>query len=385
MLDIFCPECNTQQTLSPQRWRCDCGGAWEPVERTDFNPAHIDLPDFSLWRYRRAFGLTFQDPIARLGAGWTPLLPLAFGGREVLFKPEYIAPTASFKDRGTAIMINILAQQGATHVIDDSSGNAGASVAAYAARAGIRAEIFVPAYASPAKQAQIAVYGADVRPVPGPRVNAKRAAWEAVGQGAVLASHAYHPGFLLGQQSLAWELWEQLGRRAPDCYVVPVGQGLHLLGVWLGFRRLRAAGLVERLPRMMAVQPALLAPLYRALQAGLETVPPVELAASSVAEGPVLSVAEGPVLSVAEGLAVAGPVRGRRLLQALRETGGTCVTVEDEATLQAQRQLARRGLYVEPTSATAVAALEVVLQQVAPGETVVVPLTGSGLKGSPQL
>ena len=111
MLDIFCPECNTQQTLSPQRWRCDCGGAWEPVERTDFNPAHIDLPDFSLWRYRRAFGLAFKDPIARLGAGWTPLLPLAFGGREVLFKPEYIAPTASFKDRGTAIMINILAQQ----------------------------------------------------------------------------------------------------------------------------------------------------------------------------------------------------------------------------------------------------------------------------------
>ena len=369
MLNIFCPECNTQQTLSPQRWRCDCGGAWEPVERTDFNPAHIDLPDFSLWRYRRAFGLAFEKPIARLGAGWTPLLPLTFGGREVLFKPEYIAPTASFKDRGTAIMINILAQQGATHVIDDSSGNAGASVAAYAARAGIRAEIFVPAYASPAKQAQIAVYGADVRPVPGPRVNAKRAAWEAAGQGAVMASHAYHPGFLLGQQSLAWELWEQLGRRAPDCYVVPVGQGLHLLGVWLGFRRLRAAGLVDRLPRMVAAQPALLAPLSRALEAGLETVPPVEPAAPSVAEG----------------LAVAGPVRGRRLLQALRETGGTCVTVEDEATLQAQRQLARRGLYVEPTSATAVAALEVVLQQVAPGETVVVPLTGSGLKGSPRL
>jgi threonine synthase len=414
MIDIFCPECGAQESLSPQRWRCDCGGAWEPVERTDFDPAQIDAADFSLWRYRRSFGYAlrsipvgqdrpfgsiFEGPVVRLGAGWTPLLPLTFGGREVLFKLEYMAPTASFKDRGTAVMINLLARQGASHVIDDSSGNAGASVAAYAARAGMRAQIFVPAHASPAKQAQIAVYGAEVRPIPGPRANAKWAAWEAVGQGAVLASHSYHPGFVLGQQSVAWELWEQLGRREPDWYVVPVGQGLHLLGVWLGFRRLRAAGLVERLPRLVAVQPALLAPLCRAWEAGLETVPAVEPAAPSVAEGPALShgdasqsVAEGPVLShgdasqsVAEGLAIAEPVRGRRLLQALRETGGMCVMVQDEAILQAQRQLARQGLYVEPTSATVVAALEVVLQQAAAHEVVVIPLTGSGLKGRPQL
>ncbi|MGD9100903.1 MAG: pyridoxal-phosphate dependent enzyme, partial [Anaerolineae bacterium] len=359
MIDIFCPECGAQESLSPQRWRCDCGGAWEPVERADFDPAQIDAADFSLWRYRRVFGSVFEGPVVRLGAGWTPLLPLVFGGREVSFKLEYMAPTASFKDRGTAVMIDLLARQGARHVIDDSSGNAGASVAAYAARAGIQAEIFVPAHASPAKQAQIAVYGAEVRPVSGPRANAKWAAWEAVGQGAVLASHSYHPGFVLGQQSVAWELWEQLGRREPDWYVVPVGQGLHLLGVWLGFRRLRAAGLVERLPRLVAVQPALLAPLCHAWEAGLETVPLVEPAASSVAEGP--------ALSVAEGLAIAEPVRGRRLLQALRETGGMCVTVQEEAILQAQRQLARQGLYVEPTSATAVAALEVVFQQAAAG------------------
>jgi threonine synthase len=393
MIAVFCPECGAQEALSPERWRCDCGGAWEPVERADFDPAQIDAADFSLWRYRRSFGYAqdrsfgpvFEGPVVRLGAGWTPLLPLTFGGREVLFKLEYVAPTASFKDRGTAVMINLLARQGVRHVIEDSSGNAGASVAAYAARAGMRAQIFVPAHASPAKQAQIAVYGAEVRPIPGPRVNAKWAAWEAVGQGAVLALHSYHPGFVLGQQSLAWELWEQLGRRGPDWYVVPVGQGIHLLGVWLGFRRLRAAGLVERLPRLVAVQPALLAPLCRAWEAGLETVPAVEPVAPSVAEGPVLSVTEGPALSVAEGLAIAEPVRGRRLLQALRETGGMCVTVPEEAILKAQRQLARQGLYVEPTSATAIAALEVVLQRVAAGEVVVVPLTGSGLKGRPRL
>jgi threonine synthase len=151
--------------------------------------------------------------------------------------------------------------------------------------------------------------------------------------------------------------------------VVPVGQGVHLLGVWLGFRALHKAGLVPNLPRLVAVQASALAPLCHAFEAGLETVPAVEPTTSSVAEG----------------LAIAEPVRGKRLLQAIRETGGTCVTVQDEVTLDAQRRLARRGLYVEPTSATAVAALDTVVRQAGPEDTVVVPLTGSGLKGSPRM
>jgi threonine synthase len=266
-------------------------------------------------------------------------------------------------------MINLLAHQGVTHIADDSSGNAGASVAAYAARAGMQADIFVPAYASPAKQAQIAVYGAGVRPIPGPRQNAKLAALEAAMQGIVLASHAYHPGFLLGQQSVAWELWEQLGHRAPDWVVVPVGQGVHLLGVWLGFRRLQAAGLVDRGPKLVAVQAKALAPLCQAFEAGLETVPAIEPTTPSLAEG----------------LAITAPIRGRRLLQAIRDSGGTCVAVEENAIRAAQHRLAHHGFYAEPTSATAVAALETVAQIAKPEEIIVVPLTGSGLKGSPVL
>jgi threonine synthase len=266
-------------------------------------------------------------------------------------------------------MINILVNQGVTHVADDSSGNAGASVAAYAARARMKADIFVPTYASPAKQAQIAVYGANVHPIDGPRGNAKLAALEATKQGITLASHAYHPGFLLGQQSVAWELWEQMGRQAPDWYVVPVGQGVHLLGVWLGFRRLHAAGLVQRIPRMVAIQPALMAPLCRAFETGLYSVPAVEPGEPSVAEG----------------LAITAPVRGRRLLQAVRESEGTCITVEEEAIHAAQRLLAHQGFYAEPTSATAVAALERVKGLAGPKASIVIPLTGSGLKGSPVL
>lgn len=366
-MNVFCPECGARSTLAPEHWSCQCGGAWEAEEHIDFDPSVIDKADSSVWRYRRLYGLDFETPTVRLGAGGTPLLPIVLGGREVLVKPEYFAPTSSFKDRGTAVMINILAHQGVTHVADDSSGNAGASVAAYAARAGMEADIFVPAYASPAKQAQIAVYGANVRPILGPRQNAKLAAMEATKQGIVFASHVYHPGFLLGQQSVAWELWEQLGRRAPDLYVVPVGQGVHLLGVWLGFRRLRAAGLVDRVPKMIAVQAKVLAPLYEAFEAGLETVPGVEPSTPSLAEG----------------LAIAAPIRGRRLLQALRDSGGACAAVEEDAIRAAQEQLGHHGFYAEPTSATAVAALDAVYEIAKSEETIVVPLTGSGLKGAP--
>jgi threonine synthase len=338
-------------------------------ERRDFDPALIDPADRSIWRYRRLYGLPFEAPTVRLGAGGTPLLPVSLANRRVLVKPEYFAPTSSFKDRGTAVMINLLAHQGVSQVADDSSGNAGASVSAYAARAGMRAEVFVPAHASPSKQAQIGVYGAEVRPIPGPRLNAKLAAQEAADQGIVYASHAYHPGFLLGQQSVAWEVWEQLARGVPDWYVVPVGQGVHLLGVWLGYRRLRAAGLVDRLPRLVAVQAKRLSPLCSAFASGLETVPAVEAAEPSVAEG----------------LAIDQPVRGRRLLQAIRETGGTCVTVDEAEILEAQRQLAHHGFYAEPTSATVVAALRTVDRLAKPEDIIVVPLTGSGLKGVPAL
>lgn len=368
-MQVSCPECGAQEALTPERYCCDCGGAWEPVERADFDPALIDAADSSIWRYRRLYGLSFGAPTVRLGVGWTPLLPVTLNGRQVLWKLEYLAPTGSFKDRGTELMVNVLARQKVTHVADDSSGNAGASVAAFAAGAGMRADIFVPSYASPAKQAQIAVYGAQVHPIPGPRGNAKQAALESAARGVVLASHAYHPGFLLGQQSAAWEVWEQLGRRAPDWLVVPVGQGVHLLGYWLGFRRLQAAGLVDRLPRLVAVQAAVLAPVCRAFEGGLDKVLAVQPT----------------TLSVAEGLAIAAPVRGKRLLQAIRHSNGACVTVDDQAILAAQSQLAHQGLYVEPTSATAVAALQVVFQRAAPTETIVVPLTGHGLKGTPRL
>jgi threonine synthase len=366
---VVCPDCLSSEDLSVERWRCDCGGAWEPAEVTGFSRCSIKRDEYSIWRYRDLFGLDGTVPSITLGEGWTPLLSMTYMQRRIVVKPEFYSPTGSFKDRGTCVMINVLRAQGATSVADDSSGNAGASVAAYAARAGMGAEIYVPAYSSPAKRAQIAVYGADVIPVSGPRENAKLAAFEAADRGVAFASHAYHPAFLVWQQSVAWELWEQLGEKAPDCIVFPVGQGLHLLGAWIGFKRLREERLIRKLPRLVAVQAANLAPLCEAFASGLDYVPGVE---------PVTP-------SLAEGLAINRPVRGKRLLGAIKDTGGTCISVTDEEILAAQRFLARNGLFVEPTSATALAALTAVPDLAGPDETIVIPLTGSGLKGTPRL
>ncbi len=307
-----------------------------------------------------------EEPIT-LGEGYTPLIRGTWEGLSVHWKLESLNPTGSFKDRGTVLVINDLVARGVTEVVEDSSGNAGASLAAYAARAGIRARVFVPAHASPAKQAQIAVYGAHLVPIPGPRIEATRAAEAAAAAGAVYASHVWHPLTLVGMATIAWEIWEQLGGRAPDWLVTPVGQGTLLLGAWRGFQALAQAGLIDRLPHLVAAQAERCAPLAAALASGrdeAEAVPSRH--------------------TIAEGIAIVRPVRSRALLRALRESEGRVLTADEQAIQSAQEQLARAGIYVEPTSATAVAVLPRLRPDVRPDETVVVVLTGSGLKSASQ-
>jgi threonine synthase len=163
--------------------------------------------------------------------------------------------------------------------------------------------------------------------------------------------------------TLAWEIWEQLDGRAPDWFVTPVGQGTLLLGAWRGFQALVAAGLIDRPPRFFAVQAKRCAPLAKAMAAGSE----------EAAAFPARS-------TIAEGVAIVKPVRSRALLQALRENHGVTPVANEEEIVQAQTQLAQKGIYVEPTSATAAATLPQLRLHVSPGETVVVVLTGAGLK-----
>ncbi len=366
---VRCNDCGTETDFTLTGWRCTCGGAWEPASLPDFEVDKIHADNFTIWRYGDLLGLDVTKASRVMGVGWTPLALVNMNGQDVYLKLEFLSPSGSFKDRGVNAMINQLAAMGVGSVAEDSSGNAGASLAAHAARFGIEAEIFVPAYTSPAKQYQIAIYGVKVTSVPGTRKATEDAAQASVGPGRTYASHAYNPAYLAGQITAAYELWEKLGRNAPDWIILPVAQGGQFLGYWFGFSQLLSAGLVDHLPHLVAVQSAQVAPIVCAWEAGLDHIPAVEPA--------------GPTL--AEGVAIPRPVRDKRILQALRETDGRALAISEEDIQAAQELLAHKGYYVEPTSALAAAGYIRLMDEIGKGEIVVLPLTGSGLKGAPRI
>lgn len=366
---VQCNDCGEKSSFTLEAWRCSCGGAWEPVIEQKFDYNQVISSDYSIWRYGSLLGLDVHKPYKRMGVGWTPLVPVQLFGRQIFLKLEYLLPTGSFKDRGINPMVNQLVYMQAAVMVEDSSGNAGASLAAHGARFGIQTQIFIPDYASPFKQHQISIYGVEIIRVSGSRKDTEAAAQAAVGGNKTYASHAYHPAYLSGQTTVAFEVWEQLGRKAPDWIICPVAQGGQFLGFWFGFKRLLAAGLIDHMPKMIAIQSARVAPLYHAWRKDLEDVPGI--------------IPDGPTL--AEGVSIANPIRGKRLLQAVRETDGAVLVVDDEAILHAQRQLAHKGYYVEPTSALVVAGFQELIESIDDQDLVLLPLTGSGLKGAPKI
>lgn len=360
MLRMVCRKCGGSYPLEPGRFRCECGSTLTVNGSPRFDPAALE-PEDTLWRYRNALPLPPAALPITLGEGRTPLVKAIWDGLRVHFKCEFLNPTGSFKDRGTAVLVAALAAYGVKAVVEDSSGNAGSSLAAYAARAGIKATLYVPAHASPAKKAQIKAYGAQLVEVPGPRKKAAEAVLEAAERGEIYASHVYHPLVHHGMKTVAFELWEQLGGRAPDAVVLPVGHGSLLLGLSMGFAELASAGCIDRQPALFGAQASPCAPLVAAWERGARSV-------EAVVEGE----------TVAEGIRIAAPVRGEEILHAVEESAGALVAVGEEQILPTRRRLAHSGFYVEPTSAVAVAALDS-LREHLHGEIVVV-LTGSGFK-----
>jgi threonine synthase len=363
-MNFACAACQSIHPASARLWRCpQCGGPFELAERRPFRADAIAPHDHSLWRYRAMLPLAEGETAVTMGEGLTPLVDAAYAGAgPVNFKLEYLSPTGSFKDRGTTVLVSKLRAWGVTRAADDSSGNAGASFAAYCARAGIAAEIFTPASASPAKLAQIEIFGARLNKIEGVREKATEAVEAATAAGLVYGSHAWSPFTLEGTKTVAYEIWEQLGARVPDVFVSPIGQGSLFLGAYRGFRDLLAAGVISKLPRMFGVQSLACAPIVEALRQRLDHAAPVVKQSS-----------------VAEGISLAHPIRDAEILRAIRETGGDAIAVSDADTLAARLELARLGLYVEPTSAVVGAALK----RLALTGVVVAVLTGSGLKSPP--
>jgi threonine synthase len=330
--------------------------------------AQIDPETRSLWRYRAALPFQPDDPIT-LGEGTTPLLRRAIHNAPVHLKCEWLMPTGSFKDRGASVMLSLLRAQGITAVLEDSSGNGGAAIAAYAAAGGMAATIMAPASTSPAKLVQMRAHGATLELVPGTRQDTADAAIRRAQQ-IFYASHNWHPFFLHGTKTLAYELWEDLGFRAPDNVITPCGAGSNVLGCEIGFSELQRAGEIAAIPRIFAVQPANCGPIAAAFLAGADTPVPTAITPT-----------------IADGTAIAQPIRLREVLGTLSESRGGAVMLTEQEIAHAMFDLARLGLYVEPTAAQPVAAFAKLLQAgtITPGQTTVLVLTGSGLKATPRI
>lgn len=347
-------------------WRCPCGGLLDVVMPPRFPWAAMRGRPPGLWRYREALALNATTVPVTLGEPETPLVATGVDGHRVYLKLDFLFPTGSFKDRGAAVLMTKARDLGVDRVIEDSSGNAGAAIAAYAAAASISASIFVPAHTSAAKLTQIRLYGAAITQVRGSREDTARAAWEAA-QSTYYASHVWNPYFLEGTKTVAFEIWEQLGRRIPDWVITPVGHGTMALGLSKGFLQLRNAGVSGRLPRIVGVQAAACAPLVQASHGHL-------------AEPGVIEPGE----TEAEGIAIGRPTRWRQILRAVEESAGSFVQVSEEEIRRSYVGWAGRGLWIEPTAATATAAYERLAAQGAFGgqDVVVVVLTGSGFKAA---
>ncbi|GAA3391401.1 pyridoxal-phosphate dependent enzyme [Streptomyces roseoviridis] len=310
-------------------------------------------------------------PPVSLGEGRTPLIPLT---DTVSAKLDFLMPTLSFKDRGAVMLAELARRLEPRRVIADSSGNAGTAVAAYCARAGLDCAVHVPEGTSPKKLEQIRAHGARTVVVPGDREATARAARAAADEpGVFYASHVYNPHFLHGTKTYVYELWEDLGGRLPDTLVLPVGNGTLLLGAALAVAELHGHGLVDHRPALVAVQAEAVSPLAAAFHAGRDDLPgPAPAPASAPAPAPA---AARPTL--AEGIAIPNPPRAAQILRAVRACGGTFLTVPEDDIRAAQLDLARRGLYVEPTAAACWAAVRATPPR--PGTTVL-PLCGAGAK-----
>ncbi len=374
MFELVCDSCSRSYSGETTEWRCACGGRFSLTNEPRFSKELIASDEHSLWRYGHVLPVSPQFRLS-LGEGWTPLLRRSFGGREVRLKLDHLFPSGSYKDRGAAILMSKVKELGIEHVVEDSSGNAGAAVAAYAAGAGVTADIYVPAKNSPEKLAQVRAYGARLVAVDGDRSATAAAAWEAA-EHTYYASHVYNPYFIEGTKTFAFEVWEQLGFQAPDTVVLPAGHGTLLLGSIKGFGELERAGLIEQVPRHVAVQSAACAPLAAAF-AALNRSP---AAGSTGGQAARAGIETG--TTVAEGIAITEPAMLSQMVDGIAGTGGRVITVEEADIARALREAVRTGLFIEPTSAAALAGLEEYLSSAPEEETVVSVVTGHGLKAA---
>ncbi|MDH5459784.1 MAG: pyridoxal-phosphate dependent enzyme [Candidatus Bathyarchaeota archaeon] len=357
---IKCSKCS-RTSPSILDFKCSCSSSLETHLHFNFEKKKVRKRNYSLWRYISFFPYVKETEIITLGEGWTPLVHSG----NVYFKLENLNPTGSFKDRGSTVLISTLhklVKKAKGYISEDSSGNAGASIAAYSARAGLKAKIYVPENVSGPKFNQIQFYGADVVKVSGGRSKVAEEAQEA-GRRKFYVGHILHPLFRDGIRSLAYEIAEQLGWRIPERIYLPVSAGTLLLGVIKGFKHLVESNVVEAMPKIVACQTSQVSPLYHRFK-NLSYTPPKK------------------ITSIADALVSVNPPLLNFMVEHLREANGDAVMVEEDEIFNAFVELARKGFFVEPSSAVAYAAYTKQLRskEASKDDKAVIILTGTGLK-----
>jgi len=364
MPEIRCEDCGC---LFPENYliHCceNCGGYFDFADLPEFDTGAYtpELP--GIWKYRSSFSLRNPELVVTLGEGNTPFIWDDPTTHEIGFKLESLNPTGSYKDRGSAVLVSQLLARNVFSSVEDSSGNAGASFAAYCARGGIAARVYVPEQAAGPKRRQIEEYGAELVSVPGSRSQAAKAVIEAVENGDVYGSHAFLPFGIPGIATIAYELAEQTEGRI-GTVIAPAGHGALLLGIMRGFAALVKCGILDSEPYYVGVQAENCSPLSLAYRYGLEKM-------ADVFEGN----------TMAEGVRVSKPVRAKAILKHLSAARGEIITIPEEEILPACSHLAKKGVYAEPTSALTWAALNHMNMEIP--RPIILIISGNGLKYYP--
>ena len=371
-----CVRCGKTYDAVPDLTNCECGGILDIVYDYDYIKSVLTKEKLqkrdnrSMWRYRELLPVEETTPNTPLRVGWSPLyeedrLAKLLGLKKLWVKDDGQNPTASLKDRASAMAVAKAKEAGAEIIACSSTGNAASSLAGNAAAAGLKTFIFVPSRAPKGKVAQLMTFGANVISVQGNYEETFELSKKAIDKwGWYNRNAAINPYLSEGKKTVSLEIAEQLGWKMPDYLAISVGDGCTIAGVWKGLKDLYAIGFIDKLPRLISAQSTGCYPINRAIQENKPWEPMEEN-------------------TIADSISVGVPRNADKALMAIRESNGIAINVTDEEILAAQKLLGRTcGVFGEPAGVTGTAAVKKVceLGLIEKGATVVSVVTGNGLK-----
>ncbi|MDO4179297.1 MAG: threonine synthase [Phascolarctobacterium sp.] len=361
-MNYVCAKCGKVEEVTTKAAHCECDGLWElNFVPPKFTLEDIDKNEWSIFRYRKFMALNDDTwKSVSMGEGMTPIVKF---NDDILLKMDYFMPTLSFKDRGAAVLVAHAKSIGVTSCVQDSSGNAGNSVAAYCAKAGIKCGIFVPEGTSPKKIDMIRAHGAECTVVPGTRDHCADVCRSKVeSEGAYYANHVYNPFFYEGTKTYIYETYEQLGR-IPENIFIPVGNGTLYLGAIFALEHLLASGVIDHMPQIIALQS--------------ENCDPLLLANASGDDEPAKIT---PKPTIAEGIAIGKPMRGQLMLALAKKHKIRFVHAPEDKILACRALLASKGIYCEHTTAANLAAYDEYCRIYGKTSDALITMCGAGLK-----